>query len=306
MGGVAVKMIGSVPVEVSAESEYARLVSGRFGVSISTNNTDPEVRLEVSSATSEVPDRDPDYADAVRTWSEPGRFVLAAGSATAVVESDVISVGGPLDSENDEIAIDCLLQSALAIRLSDRDRLLAHGAAVARDSSGILIVGGSGRGKSTAAAAAMFGGWRLLADDLVVVDLAGPRITGVLRPPMLMPSLVEGTEFAGGADSVVGDRRQRLRLPASVLDDRTYELEAVVVVDHGDARGGLDPLISGSLDIVQGALAVDPAPAVVRKMLPGLARLAALPTFRLSHAREESERLDRALEMLDEVYGLVH
>ena len=62
--------------------------------------------------------------------------------------------------------------------------MLLHGAAAADERGALLIVAESGRGKSTAAAAALRAGWRLLSDDLTLVLLRhkGPGAVAPMSP----------------------------------------------------------------------------------------------------------------------------
>lgn len=64
------------------------------------------------------------------------------------------------------------LQILLALCASDRDLHAAHGAFVARDGRGALLVGDSGTGKSTAALCCAEAGFTYLADDWVAIGWA--------------------------------------------------------------------------------------------------------------------------------------
>ncbi|MGB3541476.1 hypothetical protein [Rubrivirga sp.] len=74
-----------------------------------------------------------------------------------------------------------------SVVLRQRGLLVLHGSAVARDGVAIGFVGDSGWGKSTLAATLIKRGWRLLTDDLLVVDHLGTDRTPTAIPthPMM-------------------------------------------------------------------------------------------------------------------------
>lgn len=63
--------------------------------------------------------------------------------------------------------------------------LLFHAAVVARDDRALLMPGPPGCGKSTLCAALVTRGWRLLSDELAMVDLEAGTIHGLARPVSL-------------------------------------------------------------------------------------------------------------------------
>jgi hypothetical protein len=67
--------------------------------------------------------------------------------------------------------VDAFIRLALSLALTDDGALLLHGAAVARDGAAVALVGASGAGKSTAAAAL-----RGACDELVVLRLDGDGV----------------------------------------------------------------------------------------------------------------------------------
>lgn len=66
----------------------------------------------------------------------------------------------------------------MQVALGERRRLLIHAAAVERNGKAVILPGDSGSGKSTLAALLGEAGWRLLADEFVMIDMA----TGLILP----------------------------------------------------------------------------------------------------------------------------
>jgi HprK-related kinase A len=66
----------------------------------------------------------------------------------------------------------------MQVALGERRHLLIHAAAVERDGKAVLLPGDSGSGKSTLAALLGENGWRLMADEFVMIDMA----TGMALP----------------------------------------------------------------------------------------------------------------------------
>jgi hypothetical protein len=66
-----------------------------------------------------------------------------------------------------------LLTAAIAVRAPSRPGALLHAAGVVVNGRAVLLVGGSGSGKSTFARAARDGGASVVSDDAVIVDGAG-------------------------------------------------------------------------------------------------------------------------------------
>lgn len=62
------------------------------------------------------------------------------------------------------------------------DWLIVHAAVLARGDEALVLPGPPGSGKSTLSAALMLAGWRLLSDELTLLDLETLEIAPILRP----------------------------------------------------------------------------------------------------------------------------
>ncbi len=79
--------------------------------------------------------------------------------------------------------------------------LILHAGVLGQGDRGLILPGAPGSGKSTLTAALMLKGWRLLTDELGLVDIAGDRITAFVRPVSLKnASIAIIREMAGNDD----------------------------------------------------------------------------------------------------------
>jgi HprK-related kinase A len=69
--------------------------------------------------------------------------------------------------------------------------LLLHSAVVERGGHGLLLSGRAGSGKSTLTAALMFGGWRLLSDEMAVVPPGSRTLLPLPRPVNLKDKAID-------------------------------------------------------------------------------------------------------------------
>ena len=235
----------------------------------------------------------------IRYWDAPGDAVVA-GSAGLVLFVDGLEAHAHLPDLDALQDFEACVYLPLTWMLARRDRFILHGAAVERDGVAFLVLGHSGAGKSTLAAAALEAGWRVLADDVVIVHQVedGFRIHGVHRTPAF-PMEIGGslTESA----TPLGDPRDRAELPRDVLTGGEHELVGVLLLVHSeDDEGSLErakgarvlPLLLQSF-----AGSIDPG---LRAGFFGTAgALCRLPVWELGHAADPARRRERAVHHLD-------
>jgi hypothetical protein len=202
--------VGGVAIAVDAPAAVDSALRLRFGPFISTGSgIADDVRLEVATAGEGF---EPDFhldEPAIRLAAGAGGQVQLDGAARGAY--DPAARRGFLDGARHLGELDALVRLSLSLALPGRGALLAHGAAVATGEGALVLVGASGAGKSTAAAA--LGG--SLSDELVVLR---PDEGGLF---------VEGTPYWRGRP---GRRR----------------LEALVVLERGGGPPERAPLAGGA------------------------------------------------------------
>jgi hypothetical protein len=112
-------------------------------------------------------------------------------------EAKALAVGGSVDWSD---AVPVLAGVACAVLLSSAGTPLLHGAAVAFEGGAIGLLGDSGQGKSTLAAALLKAGGRLLSEDLLAFTRRGPDFAaepGYARISLL-PDACHALGFEGG------------------------------------------------------------------------------------------------------------
>jgi hypothetical protein len=245
--------------------------------------------IAVDAARVEVPDAPPQAEElGFRFWVADG-IVASASSGIVRVAGDRAAIHVSDDADLD--VVEGLVAIALAWLLAPRARYLVHGAAIARDGIGYLVLGESRAGKSTLAAGALEAGWSVLSDDLVVLapDDDGVRLFGVHRDPAI-PIELGGPVVEHGRP--LDGPRQRALLDRAVLTAGAADLAGTIVVAHADEASGTVCPASGRrvvpLLLKSFAPTVDDA---LRPLFYALTeQIVALPKWELGHAAEVSQR----------------
>lgn len=263
---------------------------------------DAEIEVRISSVAPPVP------ADAesqeMENWTAhelDGVLWIGLYDSRARIEPGVLDIGGPLDSPRDVDVLDDLLQFAIAVGIARPDRLMVHAAVLARGDDALLVVGRSGRGKSTLAAAALLGGWELLGDDLAVIDTTTFAVQAVRRAPMVPLEIADRHGLTGDRVGEGPGERRRVRLDVERLARGRRRLVGLVTVDHG-TDGHVEFLGTGDLEVLDDALAVPPFRSVIRRHLAAGAALVTLPAVLLAHAADVDDRVTRAQDLLDKAW----
>ena len=224
-----------------------------------------------------------------RLWIVDDGVIVDARSATV----EVLGARAALHVEDvgEPGAVEGLVGIALAWLLAPHARYLVHGAAIARDGTGYLVLGESQAGKSSLAAGALEAGWSVLSDDLVVLAPEADRIGlfGLHRDPAVPmelggPVVAQGTPLHGP--------RQRALLGRAVLTAGEVDLGGTIVVTHATEAAGTMAPTDGRrvvpLLLKSFAPTVD---AVVRpEFFAFTQRVIGLPAWELGHAADVARR----------------
>lgn len=246
-----------------------------------------------------VPARDADEVyGPLRLWRSGDHLVVDGGGAlVATVDSTGLTVGGDVSADVALPALRRVLHHGLSHLLALAGRAAVHGAGIARDGVGVLLLGPTGAGKSTAAYAGTTDGWRLLSDDLILLR-AGEQattMTGLHRSPTIPADV-----FTERGRTVAGDLRGRVaaELPQQVEPE---DVAAVVLVEHGD-DGGVEALPSSQVaTLVFSSFPALGYPPLARRALGLAGALAALPGYRLALPVRAEGRVRAVRAFLDRI-----
>jgi hypothetical protein len=177
LGGVGIRVRG---LPGALESRLEREWSGFLAEAAAS----PFLDVEVVRAAMPAPGG-PFAPKAMR--SRLGRGEAAFGMQEGDVEvrssgDAMVRLSTEVDGDRAWFAFQNLLRAALAWRLPSRVGMLLHAAGVVLDDRAFVLAGSEGSGKSTFASLAQLGGARVLSDDLVMLDGAGPAVDAVGAP----------------------------------------------------------------------------------------------------------------------------
>ena len=249
-----------------------------------------------------MPERRPDrVVQHVRYWNEGDHQILAPGPGLTALVSPGCAV---LDPGTGRVrAIHGLLLPVLTVLFAQRGACLVHGAAFLAGDGAVLVLGGSGQGKSTLVTAALSLGLDVLSDDLLVLRLLGETVSVSGVPiPLALPADQAHHPAVGCA--IDGDPRDR-REPAAktVLASGRYPLQAVLLVEHSEQAHGhfrvaegravLGRLLTSTLDGLSTGTA--------RQVFPYAAAVSQVPGWHLGHAADPAVRVAGAAARINEV-----
>lgn len=267
----------------------------------------PRILVRFAAEPPPVPDAAPDwsFSDVELWFTDHGAVARHDSGIVARRCGADILVGGPDDGAALARAFRRSAQHVLADAMVDHDRFALHAAAVERDGRAMIIIGDTGAGKSTLAVSAARLSWSVLTDDIVWLRLDGDEVlvSGFPKPVHVPPELLAHAPDA--ATTLPGDERGRLVLPDAVTAaDRSAPLLGVVVVDHGDEHGALEPCSSGPplLTLLMRSFPLQDSPAAVRRFFPLAVQASLHPAAVLSLPADPQRRLTRAGELLAEAW----
>ncbi|HEX5417402.1 MAG TPA: hypothetical protein VFZ25_17190 [Chloroflexota bacterium] len=123
-------------------------------------------------------------------WDQVGAFLVQHGREIIV---------DPLPGADERLVRLPLLGAVLATLLIQRGQFVLHASAVAIGRSAVIFLGGKGWGKSTLAATFCARGHRLLADDVVALELDEGEV------PLVLPGFPQLKLWPDAATAALGD-----------------------------------------------------------------------------------------------------
>jgi hypothetical protein len=195
-----------------------------------------------------------------------------------------------------------LMLPVLSLLMAQRDMLLVHagGYLDAARGGAVLVLGGSGQGKSTAITAALSAGCEVLGDDMCVLTFDGGRLAAVGVPvPLALPGDLGDQPVVGAA--IPGDPRQR-RAP-TVPPERRQEWHPVVgavLVGHSTLRQGTKRAAAprDTFHALMRSTIHGLADGLARYPFPYAAAVSRLPAWHLGHGSDSASRVAAARHWL--------
>ena len=286
--------IADVSVEVTAtdavRASAVRALLGR----VAPSDRDPAVHLHFGGHRLPPPEREPDdCAGELRIWHDDQALEIAYGRYVgARVESDHARLGGY--STDLRRVFHQVAPFVLASLLAPHGRFVVHGGAIQRNGRAVLVLGGSGMGKSTLILAALQDGWSVLTDDLAVIRSGptGPLVSGIPKPLVVPGEVIGETPWPS-------DARARVRLPFEAWDSGSHPVGAVLVVGHGEEPAAMvesieHPQLLGALFDSM----LSRQPSNMRRFFGLAAMLGDVETFRLRHSRAPDARVRQAADAI--------
>ena len=154
-----------------------------------------------------------------------GRFLLDVPGVARYLVEDGKQISIEPIPQADKTEVDFFLQmTPLASLLFQRGTLAFHAAVAATRHGAVLLAGDSGAGKSTLLASLHKRGWRMLADDLTVVDLdedGSPIVFPICPNILLWPDAMKKMEITAGSnhDYCYDNGRQSLFIQTGFSSD---------------------------------------------------------------------------------------
>lgn len=192
--GLNIQSVLPLPELLPANGAPADVVISRGPVQYP--NPKPESGREYCSMTPQ---------EAYLFWEDFGTFLVKEGNQIVI---------DPRCDIEDRVVRLPLLGAGMAVLLHQRGHYVMHASAVGIDDGAIAFLGPKGHGKSSMAAAFYARGHRLLADDLVAVDLIDSR------SPMVVPGFPQFKLWPETAEALLQDDRERLPFLAPGYEKR--------------------------------------------------------------------------------------
>lgn len=298
--------LGDESIELLASDPFDRRQLTEFFGPLQVSDLPKTLTVELSREAIVPPAGEPSMIDGpIQRWevSEGLTLVHRDGRIARATPSRIV-IGEVTAGDEGRRAFRQLLFSALSWWLERHESLLMHAAAVGDGCDVILVAGPTGSGKSTCFAAALHRGWQVHSDDATIVRRRGGtyQAFGLPKPPTIAAD--QARRLDRRSSELAGDGRRRVVIEPDVLSVGWRPIRAVVLVDHDDGPGCVERLDHQSaLTVIASSWIEGARPEALRRHLGSLAAIAAIPAFRLAHTVRQVDRMERAAELLGEIYN---
>ena len=293
--------VAGVGVRLDAsDAPHVRALDAAVGA-LARHDGEPALRIRFDEHPEPLPWRAHQHADGdVRAWWTVDELLLGHGSLSAHVGASTAHIGGERDLVR---GFRQLFPYVITHLLAPHGLFVLHAGAIQRDGDAVLVLGGTGTGKSTLVASAASAGWSALADDLVVVRMGrdGPEVTGIPKP-LAVPGDVVGM-IALAARPIDNDARQRWHVEVGPSEPAWSPVAATLVSAHGDvARSELRDLTSPQLfQWLLFSFLSRLEQSRLRRFLGVAAELTSRRGWEVRHGVDSSARVEDACSLLDQV-----
>lgn len=211
-----------------------------------------------------------------------------------------------------QITIDHFIADQVAPRIiANADQLVIHAGAVRINDQAILLMGSSGRGKSTLSVSFDRAGFPLLGDDAMIISSRGEKweVRAVYPSLRLLPDSLDAL-LPGQHTSEVAHNspKQRIDIPVNVDNSTPLSIQAIFSIGAPSQSVMVRTLsvAEACIGLVENSFALDPADTKLARGRLNLASALAAktPTFEIQYPRDYS-RLNEVREaILDQIASL--
>ncbi|CAN5662505.1 hypothetical protein BH20ACT1_BH20ACT1_07910 [soil metagenome] len=300
-------IVSGCNVDIAGTSVHLEATDGRRALAMALllcdlpfHGAPARLKIRFSGQCPPRPSRPPDQVDDdFLIWRGAEELVIRYGEGMgARVRGGRLEVGG--DDAHPARAFRQIFPFAITHLLAPLGRFVLHAAGLSQEGASLLVLGGSGAGKSSVVLAGVRAGWRPMSDDLVVVRLGadGPQARGIRRPVAGPSEMVDSAAL--GARPIPGDLRGRWRVPLEQWASGWHRVAGSLVTAHATTPGSsLDRLDAGRLlePLLLAFLSLS-GPGYVQTWLPVAAALSRSPGWELRHGTEPAQRRAGAERLL--------
>lgn len=215
-----------------------------------------------------------------------------------------------------QITIDHFLADQVFPRLlAHAGSLVVHAGAVRVGNAAVMLMGSSGRGKSTLSASFDQAGFELVGDDAMIVSSAHaiPRVRPVYPSLRLFPDSIDALMLGATTAGPVAHYSNKQRIDVGGVrgaDDFPLPIHALFSIAGlaEDDRIALRrlPIAESCMTLVENSFALDPSDIIqARRRLDDASALARrVPTFEITYPRDYARLPDVRQAILDQIASL--